>query len=438
MSRAAGTSELREALRSVPQFAALPDSALDSLIVDSEQRRFSAGEAILAEGEASDSAYAILKGEVIVTIGAGPDKAALARLAAPALVGEIGALAGLERTAAVTALSQVEALPIDAEVLIDVAARVPRLPLTVVRQLGRQVRNVNRAIGLYTQSLSSLDDKDLDPEILDALAHPAPELAGFATTFRRMADRIREQHLQNAELTSAALIQQALLPGHFDAAPLGGRADFSARMRPARLVGGDFYDIFMLDENRLAMLVGDVCGKGVPAALFMAVSLTVLRLVSGEETELHRIVARANRLLCAQNVGSMFATVFFAVLDLRSGNLEFADCGHNPALHFGAAAAPSPLRAPGVPLGIFPDYPFRLGSVALAQGDTLLIHSDGVTEAEGADGEEYGEARLAAFASGAARASPPEIVEKLFADVAAFAGSAGQFDDITCIVLRRL
>ncbi|MEX0860974.1 MAG: cyclic nucleotide-binding domain-containing protein, partial [Cucumibacter sp.] len=129
MSRAAGTSELREALRSVPQFAALPDSALDSLIVDSEQRRFSAGEAILAEGEASDSAYAILKGEVIVTIGAGPDKAALARLAAPALVGEIGALAGLERTAAVTALSQVEALPIDAEVLIDVAARVPRLPL---------------------------------------------------------------------------------------------------------------------------------------------------------------------------------------------------------------------------------------------------------------------------------------------------------------------
>ena len=434
---AAGAQSLRARLRDVPQFSTLPDAALDALIADSEERVFAPGARIVAEGESSDAAYAILSGHVRVFVGRGDDEAELAQLPAPALVGEIGALAGMERTASVSALTEVKALRIDAEVLLDVAARVPRLPLTVVRQLGRQVRNVNHAIALYTHSISALDSGDLSPDILDALIHPAPELAGFANTFRRMAERIRAEHQQHAELTSASLLQQSLLPRDFVTAQLNGRAEIAAEMIPARQVGGDFFDIFMFDDDRLGLLIGDVCGKGVPAALFMAVSLTVLRLVASEETDLARIVTRANKLLCAQNAGEMFATVFLAALDLSTGGLEFADCGHLPPLLITGGSA-KPLKATGVPLGIFPDYEFAASSASLGEGDALLLYSDGITEAENQLGEEFGEERLVALAPSLSARQPKEIIPKALEAVEDFSGSAGRADDTTLIALRRL
>lgn len=429
--------KLRARLREVAQFSTLPDAAIDALIEDSEERAFAAGARMLSEGEASDSAFAILSGHVRVFVGSGDDEAELAQLPAPALVGEIGALAGMERTASVSALTEVTALRIDAEVLLDVAARVPRLPLTVVRQLGRQVRNVNRAIALYTHSISALDSAELSPDILDALTHPAPELAGFANTFRRMAERIRTEHQQHAELSSASMLQQSLLPRNFSDAPLKGRAEIAAEMIPARQVGGDFFDIFMFDDDRLGVLIGDVCGKGVPAALFMAVSLTVLRLVAGEESDLARIVTRANRLLCAQNAGEMFATVFLGALDLRTGRLDFADCGHLPPLLVKGDSA-SPLKAAGVPLGIFPDFEFSAASASLKKGDALLLYSDGVTEAANEAGEEFGEERLMALAPMLASRKPREMILKALEAVEDFSGPAGRADDTTLIALRRL
>jgi len=206
-------------------------------------------------------------------------------------------------------------------------------------------------------------------------------------------------------------------------------------MQPAREVGGDFYDFFVIDEDRLGLAIGDISGKGVPASLFLAITRTVIRLVARTDDDLAIGIGRANELLCAENASSMFATVFYAVLDCASGTLTYCNCGHNPPLVVRADGAAEPLACTGLPLAMLPEAAYAKRSVTLAPGDRLLLYTDGVTEAMNADNVEFGDARLAAAIEEFRRGSARELVAGTLQRVAEYSQGVPQSDDQACLAL---
>src|SRR5262249_485635 len=170
--------------------------------------------------------------------------------------------------------------------------------------------------------------------------------------------------------------------------------EIRAAIRPAREVGGDFYDFFMLDADRLAFVIGDVCGKGIPASIFMTVVVTVLRTAAREEKDVASTVAQANRILCRDNVASLFATVFYGVLNLRNGSLEYCNCGHTEPVHFSFSGKHRRLAATGLPLGLIADRTPAASFTRLEPGDELVLVTDGITEALNPSREEFGDSLL--------------------------------------------
>jgi serine phosphatase RsbU (regulator of sigma subunit) len=205
-------------------------------------------------------------------------------------------------------------------------------------------------------------------------------------------------------------------------------------MHPAREIGGDFYDFFLLDGDRLALTVADVSGKGIPAALFMAVSRTVLRGGDGGD-DMAGQMERANRLLAAENAAAMFVTAFHGVLDLKSGALRYCNAGHNPPYLLRAAGGREMLKATGIPFGVDGDLPYRVAETFLLPGDTLFVFSDGITEAFNPDAEEFGTDRLEDTLDKTPGRAAAELVADVLAATRDFAAGAEQSDDITALAL---
>jgi sigma-B regulation protein RsbU (phosphoserine phosphatase) len=210
--------------------------------------------------------------------------------------------------------------------------------------------------------------------------------------------------------------------------------DLHAEMHPAREIGGDFYDYFLVDANRLAVTVADVSGKGTPASLFMAVSRTVMRSVSSA-ADMAAGMEEANRLLATQNTACMFVTMFHGVLDLSSGVLRYCNAGHNPPYLIRAQGGHDTLGATGIPFGIDAEMPCRIDETVLHRGDKLFLFSDGITEAFDTDGAEFGTARLEAALEAGRGGSAAELVSDVLGATAAFAAGTDQSDDITCLAL---
>lgn len=183
------------------------------------------------------------------------------------------------------------------------------------------------------------------------------------------------------------------------------------------------------------MTVADVSGKGIPAALFMAVSRTVLRSIENGGEDIGERIARANRLLSADNAAAMFVTAFHGVIDLRSGLLRYCNAGHNPPYLLRAGGGAERLPATGLPLGVDADLPYRLAETALRPGDALFLYSDGITEAFNARGEEFGAARLDAALDEVRGLGAAALVGNVLAATTEFAGGAEQSDDITALAL---
>lgn len=418
-----------------PLFACLPADSLAELVRDSELIEIGPGQRLVSQGAESDAAYLVVTGEaeILVETGYGPVQVAL--LSDNMLVGDIGVFAGLPRTATVAARTTLTALRLGRARILALGRESPDILFYIINQLGARMTRVNQAIAVYTHALSALERHDFAPAILDELLRPVPELVDFAETFRRMAAQIIQRRARREEMANAAVIQRAMLPPPWCGEGALGCIELHAEMRPAREVGGDFYDYFMLDEQRLCLVIADVSGKGVPASLFLAITRTVIRLVARDQGDVAAGINRANELLCAENASSMFATVFYAVLDCATGMLSYCNCGHNPPLILRGDGRLEPLASLGLPLGMLVDAPYPQRSVTLAPGDRLLLYTDGVTEAEDASGACFGEARLAAAIANVARGAAPEIVAGVLARVAEFAAGAAQSDDQACLAL---
>ena len=259
--------------------------------------------------------------------------------------------------------------------------------------------------------------------------------ADLAVVQQALAERTHLDRLRE-ELTLASKLQAANLPKPDAALGLRPTLDLFATMRPAREVGGDFYDFFQLDTHRLVLMVGDASGKGIAAGMLVLVARTLLRahLLAGMSPA--QSLQSCNRLLAQDNPGGSFTTVFLAVLDRHSGDMLYSNAGHNPPqLRRSGGTLESLEQASGVMLGIMDDWVFDTAQLQLMPGDSLLLYSDGVSEAQNTEQNLFGQTRLAhSFAQ--AHPDAQTAVTELLASVDAFAGEAEQFDDITVLILR--
>ena len=250
----------------------------------------------------------------------------------------------------------------------------------------------------------------------------------------REATESREKLLviQN-ELDVASKMQQSILPTVF---PADSRYQVFGSMTPAREVGGDFFDIMILEEGRIGIAVADVSGKGVPAALFMMSCRTLLKGAAIGTAHPGAVLKEVNQILQADNEAMMFVTLFYAIFDPESGEMVYANGGHNPPIIVKADGSSSEIPvASGIALGIMPDMDFAEDALRISPGESVVFYTDGVTEAENAKAELFDVERLQMVFDGSPTKDAKEANKAVFEAVSAFAGETPQSDDITCITL---
>lgn len=270
---------------------------------------------------------------------------------------------------------------------------------------------------------------------------------------QRTIDKAVEQieYIQNAQkehtqlvdiqtdLSVAREIQQAILPRTFEfKLPDADKIDIFASMLAAKDVGGDFYDFFPIDDHRIGFTIADVSGKGVPAAIFMAVSRTLIKATGLQEPRTDECMRTANDILCGESVGSMFVTVFYGIYDLETGLVTFTNAGHNPPYILRADGTVEVVKSSiNLVLGVMEGMPFTSETLQLNPGDAIVMYTDGVTEAEDKQHDQFGESRLEATLADAKGATSKQIVDAINAKVKEFTNGAAQSDDITQLVIRR-
>ena len=283
------------------------------------------------------------------------------------------------------------------------------------------------------------------PELVVKHEDELRELAdSFATMYREVGAYIAkletvtaEKERIGAELDVAAKIQSSMLPCIFPAFPDRNEFDIYATMDPAKEVGGDFYDFFMVDADHLAFVVADVSGKGVPAALFMVIGKTLIKDHTGLHDDLGEVFTEVNNILCASNSEEMFITAFEGVLNLKTGELRYVNAGHEiPFLcRKGGVFEPFKVRA-GFVLAGMQGIRYRAGSIQLEPGDKVFQYSDGIPEAINSEKAPYGMKRLESVLAKNSEKAPSELLPLVKADVDAFVGDADQFDDITMLCIE--
>jgi sigma-B regulation protein RsbU (phosphoserine phosphatase) len=279
----------------------------------------------------------------------------------------------------------------------------------------------------------------------DFLTKPI-DFADFETTLRRTRDALEAERLGvesrqrlsalEQEIEIAAQIQTSMLPREF---PAGNGFEIYAEMAPARRVGGDFYDFFPIGSDRVGFVIGDVSGKGVPAALFMAVSRTLLRATALQGIDPAECLSYVNRILGTQREGAVYVTVFYGILHTTTGEVEFCIGGHNPPYRITDALEISPIEEPGgVVVGLLPAAAaqYETGRLQLNPNEAIFLYTDGVTEAMNSEGGFFGERALRQILSASDLGSARETTQAVLSAVAAFTQDAAQSDDITAMAVK--
>ncbi len=251
-----------------------------------------------------------------------------------------------------------------------------------------------------------------------------------------MAEQILLRRQRSDEMASGAAIQRALLSKPEDFANSTG-VDANATMKAARDVGGDWFELVALNDGRVAVGVGDVCGKGVPAALFTGITKTLIRINLRERPDLPGAILKANAYLPNNNTAELFATLLYAAFDPKSGEVEIVSCGHLPALMRRSGGAIEKLSGGGLPVGLFEELKPKTLRTEMVPGDLLFLYTDGVTEAENQVEAEFGEERLAELLATGEVCKAAAWIARVEAAVRAHAGGRAQFDDNTCVALAR-
>ena len=240
-----------------------------------------------------------------------------------------------------------------------------------------------------------------------------------------------------SELMIASQIQRSILPRTFPPFPARVEFEIYAESIPAWEMGGDFYDFFLIDAERLGFVIADVSGKGVPAAIYMAVTRSLLKATALRSAQPDECLRHVNGLLCPDNDSAMFTTVFYGILDTRTGEVTYSNAGHHlPYLLRGAKEVESVVGTGGMAIGVMEDARFDSRTVMLKPGDRLFLYTDGITEAMDGGQRMFSAGRLREFLEQTNECSPAELIQGVVTTVRRFTGGVPQSDDITALALR--
>ena len=309
------------------------------------------------------------------------------------------------------------------------------------KKIVKPILKIESAANSFVQNIEEAEKLDLD-------IHTNDEIESLANSFEKMSSEVKEYIVRiskmtsekeriSAELDVATNIQASMLPNNFPAFPERPEFDIYATMVPAREVGGDFFDFFMVDDRHVAIVCADVSGKGIPAALFMVIGKTLIKDHTTPGTDLGEVFTKVNNLLCDANKEGLFITAFEGVLDLVTGELRFVNAGHEiPFIcRKGETFKPYATKHAFVLAGM-EGIQYKSGSLMLEPGDKLFEYSDGVTEATDADKKLFGMDRLEASLAQCSNKPVQEILPLVRKDVDEFVGEEPQFDDITMICIE--
>jgi serine phosphatase RsbU (regulator of sigma subunit) len=404
-------------LARIPLFADLPASELDQLMQSLQVRNLRAREILFREGEQGEHFYVILNGTLEILMAAGTVEELRLNVIGPGeYLGEMSLLMpGGHRTATVRAKDPATLLVMSRAEFNDLLERQPLLAYSMVRVLSQRLDATN------TATFRDLTEKNR-------------QLQQAYDELKAAQEQIIEKERMEKELAVAADIQMSILP---DVLPSPPGVDFGGAIDPARAVGGDFYDVFPVSENKIAVVIGDVADKGVPSSIFMARTHALIVAESSTTRSPGEVLRGVNRHLTRIEKNTQFVTAVYGLLDLRTRKFAYARAGHEPPLLLASSGTVERLPfGPGLALGLAEQIPLDEREVDLDPGDTLLFYTDGMTDCRDPQGEAFGLERIKTILGGMNGQSAQEICNNLLEALKGYQKGAPQDDDVTLVAVH--
>ncbi len=407
----------QEAIRSVPLFASLPPEEIARLAQSLRPVELKENSILMREGMLDPRYYILLEGEVEIIKAMGqPDERVLAVRQAPSFIGEMSLFSDDgKHTASVRSLTELQLLELGRDDLDGLLRRQPDLAYQMLRTMSKRLDE--------SENLTIRDLRRKNRELMQAYAE-----------LEAAQEQIVEKEKLERSLEVAREIQMSILPRSY---PLVAGYDFGATMVPMAAVGGDFYDFINLGENTLGIAVGDVTDHGVPAALLMALTVTLLRAESRREASPRDVLLSINRHMLEMDETGMFVTLLYGILDCQSGEFTYARAGHEIPILFDAHGNTVDLeRQKGQPVGLFSAPLFDEQQLKIPSGGMLFLYSDGATDACDDHDSRYGLGKLQAALHGYRKEKAKTICESVWQSLVAHRGKALQQDDVTLLAVK--
>jgi len=409
------TTASTEILRNLPFLEGAGPDVLEGLAKAAVERSFQPGQVILQEGSTGRELYLIVEGLVEVVKGHDAEETVLARRGPGDFFGEMGLIEASPRFATIRALEPTRLLELSEHELRSALVQQPLLLFRVTQVLSARLREAD------LQMIADLQRKNLE------LAQAYRELQ------EAQAALVEKERLER-ELELARELQQSILPHEFPDLPAFNCA---ARSRPAWQVGGDFYDVIRLSKGRVGLVMADVSDKGLAAALYMALTRSLIHAEAKHSSSPRQVLLNIHRLLLEMSQSDMFVTVFYGVLDPAQGTFRYARAGHDrPLLYSPSSGECRFLAADGILLGCVEEVRLEEVGVDLHPGDLLVLYTDGITDANSPAGEFFGVERLRETVSAASGLSAQDLCDLIFERVDRFQAGAAQYDDMALLVVK--
>ena len=407
----------REIIRRVPLLTSLPPEEIDHLAATLRSGEVPAGTLLLEEGTTSDSFYIVLEGqvEIIKALGTAAERS-LGLRGPGTFLGEMSLLSDTHQaTASVRAYTTLQLLEMTRADFNALLQRQPGLTRNLLQMLSARLNESENV------TIRDLQEKNR-------------QLAQAYEELKAAHAQLIEQEKFEAEMKIARDIQRNILPKTRPQLP---GLDFGMLIEPMESVGGDFFDFIPLDDDRIALAVGDVSNHGVPAAIFMALTYSLLRVEALRGSSPGDVLRAINRQLLSMNDSGMFVTILYGMLNRITREFQFARAGHDLPLILNARREPVQLTlGPGQLLGLFSDPPIDEQCITLPANSLLVLYTDGVTEAMNAAGDLFGAEQLSAVLYSGRNPTAQAACEAILAEVRAFSDYAAQSDDITIIAVQ--
>ncbi|RJP50343.1 MAG: hypothetical protein C4583_10740 [Anaerolineaceae bacterium] len=405
-------------LSRIPLFAGLPETELESLVHALKVAELQPRDILFREGEAGEHFYVIANGELEILRAAGQPEELLLNVIGPGqYLGEMSLIMpGGQRTATARARTPSTLLVMSRTEFDDLLKRFPILAYSMVRVSSERLDATN------TSTFRDLTEKNR-------------QLQKAYDELKAAQEQLIEKERLERELKVAAEIQISILP---DVLPADPRFDFGARIDPARQVGGDFYDVFPVGENRIAVLIGDVADKGVPSAIFMARVHALIMAEADAFPSPEQVLRKVNEHVTRLEKSIQFVTALYGILDCASGDFDYARAGHEPPLLLTSEGVQRLPHGPGMALGLWEDITLDIGRVHLAKGSSLLLFTDGMTDCRNPAGEAFGLERIQDALVNLRGLPAQEVCDSLLATLLDYQQGAVQDDDVTLAAIHAM